>query len=56
VVKGSRKLTVSSIACATEADTGVLLLRNTQWTRTLYSQIRSMLESQSAIDKVVVLS
>lgn len=35
-----------------EADTGVLLLRNTEWTRALYSRIRSMLDSRSTVDKV----
>jgi hypothetical protein len=36
-----------------EADTGVLLLRNTDWTRVLYGRIRSMLDSRSTVDKVV---
>jgi hypothetical protein len=35
-----------------EADTGVLLLRNTDWTRALYGRIRSMLDSRSMVDKV----
>lgn len=37
---------------AAEADTGVLLLRNTPWTRFLYADIRQMLDSQTTVSKV----
>ena len=35
-----------------EADTGVLLLRNTEWVRTLYKNIRTMLDSRATVAKV----
>lgn len=36
-----------------KADTGVLLLRNTAWTRALYSDVRTMIDDRTTVRKMV---